>query len=79
MKLMSLGMRLWVLVVDVAFGGRGEREPPGEKGGLPASSSSSRTDGVGVADSDSCLFPRSPGPISTKQALVLEGFLHWGR
>jgi hypothetical protein len=44
MKLMSLGMRLWVLVVDVAFGGRGEREPPGEKGGLPASSSSSRAD-----------------------------------
>jgi hypothetical protein len=79
MKLMSLGMGLWVSVVGVPFGGRGKGEWLGEKSGLPASSSSSGTDGVGVADSDSWPFPRSPGPISTKEALVLEGFLRLGR
>ena len=46
-------MRLWVSVVDVPFGGPGKGEPPGEKSGLPASSSLSRIDCVGVADSDS--------------------------
>jgi hypothetical protein len=58
-------MRLWVSVVDVPFSGLGKGEPPGEKSGLPASSSPSRTDCVGVADSDSCPFARSPEPVST--------------